>query len=197
MPFKKHSHERLIDVLAVHAIVGELKAEDAGINAAADRLAAADPSQETAIRAAASLLSALLASCKGDRSAFAEALALATEADVWDPRADRVSLLTLHAAKGLEFPVVFIVGLEDGVLPLGWGAAAPEDDEEERRLFYVGLTRAKDRLFLSRAMRRLWRGQLRDMSPSRYLADIEAELIEHSRRAAAAKKAPSAQMELF
>ena len=126
-----------------------------------------------------------------------EQAALATEADFWDARADRVSLLTMHAAKGLEFPVVFVVGLEDGLVPFSWGAAgasepgdAPEGgprneigrgedgvDAEERRLFYVAMTRAKDRLFLSRALQRTWRGQPRTFSPSPFLRDIAAELV--------------------
>ena len=78
-------------------------------------------------------------------------LALGTEVDTWDPRADRISLLTLHAAKGLEFPVVFITGCEKGLLPLQWGRSTPAELEEERRLFYVGVTRTKTKLFLSRA----------------------------------------------
>ena len=201
MPFKKHSHDRLIDLPAVRALLGAAGGDDgdlrAALTAAADRLAVADAAQAVALRTALGLLTALLESCDGDRPRFFGALPLAVEADLWDPRADRVSLLTLHAAKGLEFPVVFIVGLEDGVLPLRWGAADTETEEEERRLFYVGLTRARDRLILSRAQRRLWRGQMRDMSPSRYLGAIEAELVEHSRRAATPKKAASTQMELF
>jgi DNA helicase-2/ATP-dependent DNA helicase PcrA len=72
---------------------------------------------------------------------------------------DRVSLLTLHAAKGLEFRVVFIVGREDGILPLRFGSG---DDAlaEERRLFYAGMTRAEDRLILTRAQQRKWRGRV-------------------------------------
>ena len=86
-------------------------------------------------------------------------LSLGTEVDTWDPRADRISLLTLHAAKGLEFPVVFIVGCENGLLPLTWGKASQADLDEERRLFYVGVTRAKTKLYLCRAGKRLWRGE--------------------------------------
>jgi DNA helicase-2/ATP-dependent DNA helicase PcrA len=201
MPFTQHSHGRLIDAPAVQAILHEADGRDgdirAELTAAADRLAAAEPKRAVETRAALPLLLALLDACGGDGQRFFEALPLATEADVWDPRADRVSLLTLHAAKGLEFPVVFIVGLEDGVLPLRWGAADSVDEEEERRLFYVGITRAKDRLLLSRAERRLWRGQMRDRKPSRYLTDIETELIEHSRRTATPKKNTNLQMELF
>jgi len=102
---------------------------------------------------------------------------MASEADFWDKRADRVSLLTLHAAKGLEFPVVFIVGCEDGLLPFHWGEADAATLAEERRLAYVGMTRAKDRLILSRALRRHWRGTLRKLDASPFLADIERELV--------------------
>jgi hypothetical protein len=83
-----------------------------------------------------------------------------------------VSLLTLHAAKGLEFAVVFLVGCEDGLLPLRLpgGAPADEDVAEERRLFFVGLTRAQDRLYLSHAARRYRYGSERETSPSPFLA---------------------------
>ena len=115
----------------------------------------------------------------GDEARLREQVALSREADFWDPRADRVSLLTMHAAKGLEFPVVFVVGLEDGLMPFSWSREAAEDDAEaaeERRLFYVAMTRAKDRLLLSRAQQRVWRGQLRSLPPSPFLSDIAAGL---------------------
>ena len=110
-----------------------------------------------------------------DMDLLREKAALATEADFWDARADRVSLLTMHAAKGLEFAVVFIVGMEDGIVPFAW-AEESRSDAEERRLFYVAMTRAKDRLFLTRAMQRQWRGQLRSLPPSPYLAMIDKTL---------------------
>ena len=119
------------------------------------------------------------AECDGDRARFEDALRLTTEADFWDPRADRVSLLTMHAAKGLEFPVVFIIGLEDGVVPLYWHQLDAATQAEERRLFYVGMTRAKDRLFLTRAHQRFWRGRVRELPASAFLDDIEQELVKH------------------
>src|SRR5262249_14849288 len=136
----------------------------------------ADPA---AIAAALARLTALAQACGGERARLLDAVALATDADFLDPRADRVSLLTLHAAKGLEFAVVVIVGLEDGILPLTWRARDEAAMAEERRLFYVGMTRAKDRLILSRAQQRLWRGKLRTLAPSPFLGDIEAELLRH------------------
>jgi DNA helicase-2/ATP-dependent DNA helicase PcrA len=105
----------------------------------------------------------------------------------FDPRAERVALLTLHAAKGLEFPVIFIVGLEDGILPLYWG----EPDEialaEERRLFYVGMTRARDRLVLSRALSRRRFGEAQRQEASPFLSDIVEELVKHQRSGARIK----------
>jgi len=90
---------------------------------------------------------------------------------------EKVSLMTLHAAKGLEFPVVFIVGCEQDILPLQLGTLSA-DQGEERRLFYVGMTRAKERLYLLRATRRRIYGRMMKNSPSPFLADIEDELKE-------------------
>jgi len=120
---------------------------------------------------------------------FLSELALGMEVDLWDPRADRVSLLTLHAAKGLEFPVVFIVGCEDGLLPLHWGETDEESLAEERRLFFVGMTRTRERLILTRARKRPWRGKIRDMAPSPFLADIERRLLAHCEHRAVRKPA--------
>ena len=139
----------------------------------------------------------LAESCGGDDGRFAEAVALANQADLWDPRAERISLMTLHAAKGLEFPVVFVVGLEDGILPLYWGRAEAAALAEERRLLYVGMTRAENRLFLSRAEQRLWRGKVREMRPSRYLGAIEAALTEHSRMKPRPPRPADRQLRLF
>jgi DNA helicase-2/ATP-dependent DNA helicase PcrA len=87
------------------------------------------------------------------------------------------TLLTLHAAKGLEFGAVFIVGLDDGLLPHSRSFDEPEEMEEERRLFYVGLTRAKDKLYLIRSVRRGGRGYAEETYPSRFLDDVPAELL--------------------
>jgi len=87
------------------------------------------------------------------------------------------TLLTLHAAKGLEFGAVFLVGLDDGILPHSRSFDEPEQMEEERRLFYVGITRAKDKLYLIRSIQRGGRGMAEETFPSRFLDDVPADLL--------------------
>ena len=105
-------------------------------------------------------------------------VALVSDVDNLNDQVDAPTLLTLHAAKGLEFPVVFITGLEDGVLPHQRSFDDPEEMAEERRLLYVGVTRAKDRLYLTRVFRRTFRGQSDVADPSRFLDDIPGELVQ-------------------
>ncbi|MFH1259867.1 MAG: UvrD-helicase domain-containing protein [Elusimicrobiota bacterium] len=103
--------------------------------------------------------------------AFLEQIALVSSIDTWEESKDYVTLMTLHLAKGLEFPVVFITGLEEGLFPHGESNYSPADLEEERRLCYVGMTRAKEKLYLtSTASRRLY-GQIRWNLPSRFIAE--------------------------
>jgi DNA helicase-2/ATP-dependent DNA helicase PcrA len=142
-------------------------------------------------------LTELADQCGGDRARFLEAVALADESDFFDPRADRVALLTMHAAKGLEFAIVFVVGLEDGIVPLRFGAFDEADVAEERRLFYVAMTRAKDRLVPTRAEERSWRGKRRRLSASPFLADIEAELLRDMARPLPRRRPELAQLSLF
>ncbi|MEW6715949.1 MAG: UvrD-helicase domain-containing protein [Chloroflexota bacterium] len=110
--------------------------------------------------------------------AFLEEVALVSDQDTLEEDPNAPTLLTLHAAKGLEFPVVFIVGLDDGMLPHQRSFHEPEAMEEERRLFYVGITRAEDRLFLLRAMNRSLYGYLEPTIPSRYLEEIPSNMLE-------------------
>ena len=110
-------------------------------------------------------------------SAFLEGVALVSDIDSLEENTDAVTLITLHQAKGLEFPVVFIVGLEDGLLPHVRSFDDPGQMEEERRLFYVGMTRAKDRLYVLRAFRRGFRGNSGPSLPSRFLGDIPSHLV--------------------
>ncbi len=109
---------------------------------------------------------------------FLEEVALVSDVDDLDEKVDAPTLLTLHAAKGLEFPVVFIVGLEEKLLPHSRSMDDPEQMEEERRLFYVGVTRAKERLYLLHTYRRTLHGESAVRDPSRFLHDIPAHLVE-------------------
>jgi len=116
---------------------------------------------------------------EGPRStlaAFLEDVSLVADVDEMEERTDAITLITLHAAKGLEFPVVFISGLEEGLLPHMRSYDDPQQMEEERRLCYVGITRAKERLYLSRAQRRLLMGGSSANPISRFLKDVPVEL---------------------
>jgi uncharacterized protein (TIGR00375 family) len=190
IPVQKRSHNRLRDRTGVAEIARELRLAGPGGDlvtrvkragqALADRHDAPtlDPDEAVLVQpadvwSAVELLVPLAARCgqvrDGDLPRFLAALAAGTEVDALDPRAEAVTLLTLHAAKGLEFPVVFIVGVEDGLLPHSFPGQKLADAElaEERRLFFVGLTRAQDRLYLSHTRR-----------PSRFLSVIDTGLFE-------------------
>ncbi len=107
---------------------------------------------------------------------FLEGVTLVSDVDGLDEAVDAVTLVTLHQAKGLEFPVVFIVGVEEGVLPHFKSFTEPEQMEEERRLCYVGITRAKQRIYLVHAFRRSLMGSNQVSTPSRFLDDIPQHL---------------------
>jgi DNA helicase-2/ATP-dependent DNA helicase PcrA len=109
-------------------------------------------------------------------TAFLEKVSLVSDIDELDEKADAVTLITLHQAKGLEFPTVFIVGLEEGILPHRKSFDDPGEMEEERRLCYVGITRAKNRLYLLRSYRRSLFGGSTANPPSRFLQDISPHL---------------------
>ncbi len=210
IPFKKSSPARIVEQDAVQAVLAALARQEGDVvrtdlpsrvAAAVEQVRSGDGEVDAALLAEArGWLMALAASevVAGDITRFGEQVALSTEADFRDPRADRVSLLTMHAAKGLEFPVVFVVGLDDGLVPFSWGDAEPDAAAraEERRLCYVAMTRAKDRLFLSRAAERFWRGGVRAMVPSPFLRDIGEEFTVQQVRGG--KKRPAAkQFSLF
>jgi DNA helicase-2/ATP-dependent DNA helicase PcrA len=112
---------------------------------------------------------------------FLENIALVSDQDTIT-EGNVPTLLTLHAAKGLEFGAVFIIGLDDGILPHNRSFDEPEQMEEERRLFYVGITRAKDKLYLVRAIQRGGRGSFEETYPSRFLDDIPADLLSGKTR---------------
>jgi DNA helicase-2/ATP-dependent DNA helicase PcrA len=109
---------------------------------------------------------------------FLETTALVADADAWDTGSDRVALMTFHAAKGLEFPVVYLVAMEDGILPHERSLDRPDQLEEERRLVFVGITRAREHLHASCARMRDYRGQRRVSAPSIFLAEMTGSETE-------------------
>jgi DNA helicase-2/ATP-dependent DNA helicase PcrA len=109
---------------------------------------------------------------------FLSDVALTTDLDQWDSQANAVTMMTLHAAKGLEFPFVFIVGMEEGIFPHKKSFESQAETEEERRLCYVGMTRAKERLYLLNARSRTLYGIRQENRPSRFLEDLPPHLIE-------------------
>ena len=131
-------------------------------------------------------------------------LLLSQEYDAYGQASEHVNLMTLHAAKGLEFPVVFVVGCEDGLVPLRHDGME-SDLDEERRLFYVAMTRAKERLYLVRSKKRMLFGETRSTRPSPFLTDIEEQLKQYDDprgrqkpdRRRRKKKKPSNQLGLF
>ena len=130
---------------------------------------------------------------------FLEVTVLQKETDEYDPRADRVTLMSLHASKGLEFPVVFIIGCEEKIIPYQREGES-FDLEEERRLFYVGMTRAQEKLILTHAKKRFLFGQSSNNPPSRFLDDIENALKEIQKRTGQKirkEKKEQAQLNLF
>ena len=125
-------------------------------------------------------------------TAFLEGVSLVSDVDSFEEQPDALTLITLHQSKGLEFPVVFIVGMEEGLMPHSRSMGTPEEIEEERRLCYVGVTRAQKRLYLLRAFRRGFWGGSGPSDPSRFLEDIPRDLIEGATPSEAPKK-PAAQ----
>ncbi len=205
MPFQRRSHGRLADHAGVRALIDRLAAGEGDGPVRSRVRAAADAAEQggkagdvVAIRAAATMLESLAEAAGDDLPRFLGELAMGAEVDTWDPRAERISLLTLHAAKGLEFRVVFIVGCEQGLLPMAFGShVEPAAVVEERRLFYVGMTRTIQQLYLCHARKRRWRGKLRERQPSPFLLDIEEQLLERSSTRAGGKRTRDDQLKLF
>ena len=111
-------------------------------------------------------------------SDFLAEVSLLSDQDDLENNDDQVALMTLHAAKGLEFPVVFLVGMEDGLFPLSRALLEDDQLEEERRLAYVGITRAKEKLFLTNAYSRMMFGRMQNNPPSRFLEEIDADDLD-------------------
>lgn len=118
----------------------------------------------------------------GDKglSSYLQQITLLTDADEKDPHADTVKLMTIHAAKGLEFPVVFAAGLEEMLFPNAMSINTREELEEERRLFYVVITRAKTKLWITYANTRYKFGQLQQNEPSRFIDEIPQQYLDRS-----------------
>jgi DNA helicase-2/ATP-dependent DNA helicase PcrA len=114
-----------------------------------------------------------------DLGALLDHVALINEVDSYDSAADAVNMMTLHGSKGLEFPVVFIVGLEEGIFPHARSAFEAEQLEEERRLAYVGMTRAEERLFLTCSRQRTLYGATKMNPISTFVSEIDQDLLEH------------------
>jgi superfamily I DNA/RNA helicase len=133
-----------------------------------------------------------------DLTGFFSSIALHTDTDAYAQQAEKVSLMTMHAAKGLEFPVVFITGCEEDLIPFKRRNSDQADIEEERRLFYVAMTRARDRLYLTWAKKRRIYGKLEDRVFSHFVADIENRLKkDDTPRLKRKKESGQVQLELF
>ncbi|HVC96674.1 MAG TPA: UvrD-helicase domain-containing protein [Pirellulales bacterium] len=120
---------------------------------------------------------------EGRLEEFLEETCLVNDTDDWEAASDRVTLMTMHAAKGLEFPVVFIIAFEQGLIPHERSQAEPEQIEEERRLLFVGITRAREELHISQARYRDFRGQRKMAVPSEFLRDLPLEEIDRDEAA--------------
>jgi superfamily I DNA/RNA helicase len=197
LPYQKRSHDLLTRRAGVPDIIREMRLEhpakasdhpagDGGalaqLRLAVQSLAATRGERDATvldIRAAGELLTPLARRCDSDLDRFRTEIALGAEPDALDPRAEAITLLTLHAAKGLEFDVVFLAGCERGLLPLRFPGDDPAEtnDAEERRLLFVGLTRARARLLLSCAARRTRFGSDQTAGRSPFLTAIDPSLV--------------------
>ena len=184
LPYQKRSHDLLARRPGVADVVREVRLAAGGdvaarVTAAVRGIAAVRGERDatvTDVRAAGELLLPLARRCGDDLERFLGEIAVGAETDALDPRAEAITLLTLHGAKGLEFDVVFLAGCERGLLPLrlpGSGPLSPEDAAEERRLLFVGMTRARERLLLSYAARRTRRSTEDTTGRSSFLAALD------------------------
>ncbi len=184
LPYQKRTHDLLTRRPGVDGILSEMRltaGDDVlGKLTAAVRAVTARRGERDAtvvdIRAAGEVLAPLARRCGTDVERFHREISLGAEADTLDPRAEAISLLTLHAAKGLEFEVVFLAGCESGLLPMRFPGSEP-DVAEERRLLFVGMTRARSRLLISCAARRTRYGAEHATGRSSFLAAIEPALL--------------------
>jgi superfamily I DNA/RNA helicase len=152
--------------------------------------------QDAKFEEAAANLITFAGQYKSNTSEFLAAAALFADTDAYSPRVEKVSLMTLHAAKGLEFPVVFIAGCEAKLIPYQRPHSDPADIQEERRLFYVAMTRAMEKLYLTRAKTRRIFGKPEKRLISPFVADIENRLIEDESPGSKPKKRGGQQRQL-
>jgi uncharacterized protein (TIGR00375 family) len=189
IPYQRAGDDALTARPDVAALIAGLRAAEAGRLPVADLIARLTPAEAGArLREAAELLATLAVPFGRDAAAFLAALPLWQAGDA-GLAPQKVALLTLHAAKGLEFPLVFIAGCQDGLLPLRFPGRPPADLEEERRLLYVGMTRARRRLVLTEARRRLVQGQVVEHGPCPFLEGLPSFLVSTSRRPAVRRRA--------
>ncbi len=193
LPYQKRSHDLLARRPAVAGIVREMALAGPGASPAGDvlaqltaavrSLAAARGERDATvldIRAAGEVLAPLARRCGDDAERFRTEISLGAETDALDPRAEAIPLLTLHGSKGLEFDVVFLAGCERGLLPLrlpGSGPLTPDEAAEERRLLFVGMTRARGQLVLTCAGRRARHGAEEAAGRSPFLASVNPDLL--------------------
>ncbi|WP_338596537.1 UvrD-helicase domain-containing protein [Saccharopolyspora sp. SCSIO 74807] len=205
LPVQKRSHDLLSARPGVELLMRELAhvADREGsvlerLRAAATAVVFSVPDDvQDEVHSGLEVLTPLALRCGDDLERFRSEVRLGAEVDTLDPRAEAVSLLSLHAAKGLEFPVVFLVGCEDGLLPLRWPGSESARDEvaEERRLFFVGMTRAQDQLWLTHAARRSRHGQVRERVASPFLSGLGDGVVRSE--PAAPRKPRATQLSLL
>jgi len=204
IPFRKRGHGMLFDRPGVAEILGRLSGKNGKLSIALkdslrEMTENADSEDRKVYEDAFELIKEAASGSRLSPQAFATTVSLSSEVDALSPEVEAVSLLTLHASKGLEFKVVFITGCEDGIIPLDRGDAGRADIEEERRLFFVGMTRAMQKLYLTRAKKRMVYGKTRELAPSPFLSDIIENLTEKTTSSRPGKKRrPGAkQLDLF
>lgn len=191
MPYANYSNDLLCDKKSIHNLLNSLTDDEPII----DQIENYEFSQEIEDYIL-NYLKELAANHTG-KDEFIHEVSMLKESDTFDKRADRIALMTLHCSKGLEFNCVFIVGLEDGILPL-YRAKELSEIEEERRLLYVGMTRAEKRLFLSHAIKRKWLGTYRNLEISPFLKQIKDDLLKLSKFERERKEKENAnQLSLF